>query len=171
MTLFLLGKLNKTNEDQVIDVNIYWKRYPLCYIMHEDNYIWLLYMVVCTMINQIMICIMIRHYFDIKIYIREHLELELKSKLKLKLSNMYANVISQIHAWYLAHLYIHLIPILHTEHGTGTNLGHHFVAIFVKAVFAKMTPLSFCDLGYWHNAYLISDYMLRLFSERCSYLL
>ena len=32
------------------------------------------------------ICIMIRYYFDIKIYIWEHLELELKSKLKL--SNM-----------------------------------------------------------------------------------
>ena len=30
---------------------------------------------------------MVRYYFDIKIYIREHLELELK--LKLKLSNMY----------------------------------------------------------------------------------
>ena len=30
---------------------------------------------------------MVRYYFDIKIYIREHLELELKSKLKL--SNMY----------------------------------------------------------------------------------
>ena len=30
--LFLLGKLNKTNEDQIIAVNIYWKRYPLCYI-------------------------------------------------------------------------------------------------------------------------------------------
>ena len=31
ITLFLLGKLNKTNEDQVIGVNIYWKRYPLHY--------------------------------------------------------------------------------------------------------------------------------------------
>ena len=32
MMLFLLGKLSKTNEDRVIDVNIYWKRYPLHYI-------------------------------------------------------------------------------------------------------------------------------------------
>ena len=44
-------------------------------------------MVVCTMIKQIRICIMVRYYFDIKIYIWEHFELELK--LKLKLSNMY----------------------------------------------------------------------------------
>ena len=44
------------------------------------------------MINQIMICIMIRHYFDIKIYIWEHLELELKLK-KLKLSNMYMHML------------------------------------------------------------------------------
>ena len=32
MMLFLLGKLNETNEDWVIDVNIYWKSYPLSYI-------------------------------------------------------------------------------------------------------------------------------------------
>ena len=32
MMLFLLGKFNKTNENCVIDVNIYWKRYPLHYI-------------------------------------------------------------------------------------------------------------------------------------------
>ena len=50
-------------------------------------------MVVYTMIKQIMICIMIRHYFDIKIYIWEHLELELRSKLKLKLSNMYTHTL------------------------------------------------------------------------------
>ena len=30
--LFLLGKLNKTNEDRIIGVNIYWKRYPFHYI-------------------------------------------------------------------------------------------------------------------------------------------
>ena len=27
----LLDKLNKTNEDQVIGVDIYWKRYLLCH--------------------------------------------------------------------------------------------------------------------------------------------
>ena len=32
---------------------------------------------------------MVRYYFDIKIYIREHLELELKSKLKLSNMCMY----------------------------------------------------------------------------------
>ena len=43
------------------------------------------------MIKQIRICIMVRYYFDIKIYIWEHLELELKSKLKL--SNMYMHML------------------------------------------------------------------------------
>ena len=34
---------------------------------------------------------MVRYYFDIKIYIWEHVELELKSKLKL--SNMYMHTL------------------------------------------------------------------------------
>ena len=38
ITLFLLGKLNKTNEDWFIDVNINWKRYPLCYNMKYNSF-------------------------------------------------------------------------------------------------------------------------------------
>ena len=45
------------------------------------------------MIKKIMICIMIRHYFDIKIYIWEHLELELRSNFKI-IQYVYAYVIS-----------------------------------------------------------------------------
>ena len=45
------------------------------------------------MIKQIMICIMVRYYFDIKIYIWEHFELELKSNLKI-IQYVYAYVIS-----------------------------------------------------------------------------
>ena len=45
---------------------------------------------------------LIRYYFDIKIYIWEHLELELKSKLKL--SNMYT--------YMLYHTYVPYIPYI-----------------------------------------------------------
>ena len=43
-----------------------------------------------------MICIMVRYYFDIKIYIWEHFELELKSKFKI-IQYVYAYVISHMH--------------------------------------------------------------------------
>ena len=43
------------------------------------------------MIKQIMICIMIRHYFDIKIYIWEHLEIKVKIEI---IQYVYAYVIS-----------------------------------------------------------------------------
>ena len=32
MMLFLIGKINKTNENRVMGVNINWKRYPLRYM-------------------------------------------------------------------------------------------------------------------------------------------
>ena len=53
------------------------------------------------MIKQIMICIMVRYYFDIKIYIWEHFELELKSISKLKLSNMLYHTLSSLRGLYL----------------------------------------------------------------------
>ena len=40
-----------------------------------------------------MICIMVRYYFDIKIYIWEHFKLELKSNFKI-IQYVYAYVIS-----------------------------------------------------------------------------
>ena len=52
---------------------------------------------VCTMIKQIMICIMVRYYFDIKIYIWEHFELELKSSFK---------IIQYVYAYVISHIYI-----------------------------------------------------------------
>ena len=54
-------------------------------IIHDDNFL-----VICTIDHTNGDLHNDQTYFDIKIYIWEHLELELKSKLKL--ANMYAYV-------------------------------------------------------------------------------
>ena len=54
---------------------------PMCrYVLCVDDML----MAMCHCMTM-----MVRYYFDIKIYIREHLELELKSKLKLSNMCMY----------------------------------------------------------------------------------
>ena len=59
------------------------------------------------MIKQIMICIMVRYYFDIKIYIWEHFELELKPNFKM-IQYVYAYVISHLHTNVLLMVVLHI---------------------------------------------------------------